>query len=234
MLLEICANSFQSAKNAQDAGAHRIELCQELSVGGITPSFGLIKEVKEQLFIPVHVLIRPRAGDFVYSDEEFNIMKTDIESCKSLGCEGIVTGLLKTDSTIDVERTKQLVDLAKPMQFTFHRAFDSVKDPFLALNELMQLGVESVLTSGQAETAEKGIGLLAQLIKKSHNKITIMPGGGVNETNVKKFIAIGCQEFHTSASVIYKEKSATLFSEQLTVSSPEKISAILNELTNEV
>jgi len=234
MLLEICANSFQSAKNAQDAGAHRIELCQELSVGGITPSFGLIKEVKEQLSIPVHVLIRPRAGDFVYSDEEFNIMKTDIESCKSLGCEGIVTGLLKTDSTIDVARTKQLVTLAKPMQFTFHRAFDCVKDPFLSLNELMHQGIERVLTSGQAETAEKGIELLAQLLKDSHNKITIMPGGGVNKTNVKKFIAIGYHEFHTSASVIYKEKSATLFSEQLTVSSTEKIRAILNELSNEV
>ena len=124
MKLEICANSYQSASNAEKAGAHRIELCAELAVGGITPSYGLLKKVMHDLTIPVHVLIRPRSGDFTYSDAEFQIMKENILICKELGVTGIVSGVLKLDNTIDIERTKELVAVAKPMNFTFHRAFD--------------------------------------------------------------------------------------------------------------
>ncbi len=129
MLLEICANSYQSAINAEKAGANRIELCAELAVGGITPSYGLLKKVMNDLTIPVHVLVRPRSGDFTYSDAEFQILKEDILICKELGVLGIVSGVLNLDNTIDLERTKELVETAKPMNFTFHRAFDWVLNP---------------------------------------------------------------------------------------------------------
>lgn len=234
MLLEICANSYQSAKNAHDAGAHRIELCQELKVGGITPSFGLIKQVTDDISIPVHVLIRPRSGNFVYTDEEFEIMKRDIELCKSLGCEGVVAGILTRDLSIDLKRTKQLVDLARPMQFTFHRAFDEVKNPIKALNQLVSLKVNRVLTSGQSETAEKGMDLLVQLIKACGDQITIMPGSGINEKNAKLFKNGGFQQIHASASTVIDDELIGLFSEPLTVSSPSKIKAILKAISDEI
>ena len=159
MLLEICANSFQSAINAQVAGAHRIELCSELAVGGITPSYGLIKKVIEKLSIPVYVLIRPRSGNFTYSEEEFNIMKADIILCKQLGCHGIVSGVLNTDNSIDSVRTKALIELSSPLPFTFHRAFDRAPDTFEALDQLIELGAGRILTSGQAPSAETGMDL---------------------------------------------------------------------------
>ena len=133
MKLEICANSYRSAKNAQEAGAYRIELCQELSIGGLTPSYGLLKQVIEIIEIPIFVLIRPRGGNFVYSDVEFEIMKTDIQLCKDLGCHGIVSGVLNSDKTIDLKRTKELVELSKPLAFTFHRAFDELENAKEAL-----------------------------------------------------------------------------------------------------
>ena len=141
MKLEVCANSYQSAKNARDAGAHRIELCQELSVGGITPSYGLKKKVITDLSIPTLVLIRPRSGNFVYTDEEFAIMKSDIKQCKALGVHGIVSGVLKEDKSIDIERTKELIALTRPLPFTFHRAFDEVENPEEGLEQLIELGV---------------------------------------------------------------------------------------------
>jgi copper homeostasis protein len=123
MILEICANSYQSAVNANIAGAHRIELCSEISVGGTTPSYGLLKKVMADIDIPVHVLIRPRSGNFTYSDIEFDIMKENIRICKDLGCAGIVSGVLHEDNSIDIKRTSELIELSKPMSFTFHRAF---------------------------------------------------------------------------------------------------------------
>ena len=160
MIVEICANSYDSAYNAEKAGAHRIELCSELAVGGITPSYGLLKEVIENLNISVFVLIRPRGGNFVYSDTEFEIMKRDIKLCKDIGCQGIVSGVLNADKTIDINRTEELVELSKPLQFTFHRAFDKVANAKEALEQLIDLGVERVLTSGQETSAEKGLELL--------------------------------------------------------------------------
>ena len=132
MQLEICANSYQSAMNAQKAGAHRIELCSELSIGGITPSYQLLKKVMKNLHIPVHVLIRPRGGDFIYSKEEFEMMKENILICKELGSKGIVSGVLHTDNRIDIKRTQELIALSKPLSFTFHRAFDEVPEPMRA------------------------------------------------------------------------------------------------------
>ena len=163
MNLEICTNSYQSAINAEKAGAQRIELCSELAVGGITPSYGLIKQVVNTLQIPVHVLIRPRSGNFTYSDDEFNIMKQDIQLCKELGCQGIVSGILNIDNTIDIERTQELAILIKPLSFTFHRAFDWVINPFEALKVLNNLGVDRILTSGQNTSAEKGVERLKEL-----------------------------------------------------------------------
>ncbi|AXG70943.1 copper homeostasis protein CutC [Kordia sp. SMS9] len=200
MLLEICANSYQSSINASTAGAQRIELCSELAVGGITPSYGLLKKVMHDVKIPVQVLIRPRSGNFTYSDAEFNIMKANIILCKELGCSGIVSGVLHKDFTIDLERTQELVELAKPMSFTFHRAFDWTPNPTEAIVQLADLGVARVLTSGQAENAEKGIELLQTLQKIVPNRLIILPGGGINPENVQLFIDAGFQEIHSSAT----------------------------------
>lgn len=202
MLLEICASNYQSAINAQEAGAHRIELCQELAIGGITPSYGFLKQVLEQLSIPVYVLIRPRSGNFTYSDEEFNIMKENITLCKELGASGIVSGILNIDNTIDIERTRELIELSNPLPFTFHRAFDWTPDPIEALEQLKHLKVKRVLSSGQNTTAEKGLELLNQLKAIAKSRLIILPGGSINATNAKLFKDNGFSEIHASASTI--------------------------------
>ena len=170
MILEICANSYQSAINAEIAGAHRIELCSEISVGGITPSLGLLKKVMHSLHIPVQVLIRPRSGDFHYSNAEFDIMKENILQCKDLGCAGIVSGVLHANNNIDIERTRELIELSKPLTFTFHRAFDCVTNPKESLKQLIDLKVDRILTSGLQPNAEKGIELLIELQQLAKNK----------------------------------------------------------------
>lgn len=198
MLVEICANSYQSAINAEIAGANRIELCAELAIGGITPSYGLLKKVMNELTIPVHVLIRPRSGDFTFSEAEFEIMKENILLCKKLGVSGIVSGVLFKDNTIDIERTQELVALASPMNFTFHRAFDWVLNPSTAIKKLANIGVLRILTSGQEASAEKGINHLIQWNNASN--IEIMPGGGINVSNIKLFQENDFKEVHLSAS----------------------------------
>ena len=207
MLLEVCANSYQSAKNACDAGLQRIELCQELSVGGVTPSYGLLKQVIENLDIQVFVLIRPRSGNFVYSDLEFEIMKKDIQISKDLGCSGIVSGVLNSDKSIDIKRTKELIELSKPLSFTFHRALDEVANPKEALEQLINLGVERVLTSGQKPSAEEGLSLLKKLNEIANGKITILAGGGINAQNAVKFKEAGLKEIHASASITINQDS---------------------------
>jgi len=199
MKLEICANSYQSAINAEKAGANRIELCSELAIGGITPSYGLLKKVMNDLTIPVHVLVRPRSGDFTYSDTEFQILKEDILICKELGVLGIVSGVLHIDNSIDIERTKELVEIAKPMNFTFHRAFDWVLNPIDEIKNLEKIGVVRILTSGQETSAEKGLNNLIEF-QKATSKITIMPGGGINQKNIKLFQENGFKEVHLSAT----------------------------------
>ncbi len=231
MLLEICANSYQSAKNAQDAGAHRIELCQELFVGGITPSYGLLKQVRDALSIPVFVLIRPRSGNFVYTEDELDIMKQDIQLCKDLGFQGIVSGVLNADDTIDLKQTKELVELSKPLSFTFHRAFDCVKNPEEALEQLIDLGVDRILTSGLQPSAEKGINTLKKLNEKAKGRITILAVGGINQNNAKRFKEIGLKEIHASASSTI-ESDGSLFSTPLTFSDSKKIKAILSVISH--
>ena len=241
MILEVCANSYQSALNAQEAGAARIELCSELAIGGITPSYGLLRRVMDNLKIPVFVLIRPRGGNFTYSNDEFQQMKLDIELCKKLGCSGIVSGILNNENSIDVERTKELVTLSKPLAFTFHRAFDWVPNPDKALEQLITLGVDRVLTSGQQKSAERGINLLKDFREKYQNKITILPGGGINADNVMQFKSFGFKEVHASATSFANVNEAPkismnsnkFFSEtKLAFSDKEKISAILKKIEN--
>ncbi|RIV35403.1 copper homeostasis protein CutC [Flagellimonas lutimaris] len=198
MLVEVCANSLESALNAEKAGADRIELCSELGVGGVTPSVGLITLVKKELNIPVHVLIRPRGGHFTYSDAEFEVMKADILACKELGVEGIVSGILMDDFSVDMERTQALVDLAKPMHFTFHRAFDWVAEPLEAIKQLEDLGVQTILTSGGETSAEKGVNHLDAWQKQT--SLTIMAGGGVSPKNASKFKDIGLRAIHCSGT----------------------------------
>jgi len=205
--LEICSNSTQSALNAQDAGAKRVELCDSLWESGITPSFGSIKKAREVLSIELFVLIRPRGGDFVYSDLEFDIMKEDIIACKELGVDGIVSGVLKADNTIDIERTKELIELSKPLPFTFHRAFDITPDLFQSLKELMSLKVDRVLTSGGLDNATKAIEVMSKLNEIAGGEIGILPGGGINETNIQDLFTTGCSEFHLTGNEMCKSQT---------------------------
>lgn len=203
MIVEVCANSLESAINAQKAGADRIELCVELGVGGLTPSYGLLKRIKEYVSIPINVLIRPRSGDFTYSDLEFDIMKTDIALCKELGFNGIVSGVLLKDLSLDVERTKELVALSRPLQFTFHRAFDWVQDPRATLRELELMGVDILLSSGLQKTSMEGMDLLWELHGNSDHCV-IMPGGGIRDTNVHQFKDKGFNAVHLSGVQFHK------------------------------
>ncbi|NIK90568.1 copper homeostasis protein CutC [Mangrovimonas sp. CR14] len=230
MVLEVCANSFESAKNAQLGGAKRIELCQELSVGGITPSYGLVKQVVDKLSIPVFALVRPRSGHFVYSTEEMEVMLNDIQLFKKLGCSGIVSGALHLEGTINVSQTKELIDASGDLPFTFHRAFDEVLNPKESLLQLIDLGVTRVLSSGQKSTAFEGITLLSQLRDLGLNQIKVMPGAGVNEDNILKFKEMEFEEVHSSASMIIGEgQGEGLFSKDtLTVTSTEKVKAMVN------
>jgi copper homeostasis protein len=235
MKLEICANSFQSAKNAEEAGAHRIELCSELAVGGITPSYGLIKQVVEELSIETYVLIRPRSGNFIYTDVEIEIMKNDIQTCKDLGCSGIVSGVLKEDNSLDVKRTKMLIEISKPLAFTFHRAFDCVSNPMETLESLVDLGVDRILTSGQESSVDDGLELLNQLKTKGGQNIIILPGGGVHPENTKKIMEAGFNEIHASASkpISNRNRSSYFGETQQTVSDKATIKAILKVIQGE-
>ena len=233
MILEICANSYQSALNAQNAGANRIELCSELSVGGITPSHGLLQKIAEKITIPVHVLVRPRSGNFCYSKDEFEQIKKDIKICKDFGFQGIVCAVLHSDNTIDIERTKELVELSKPLSFTFHRAFDCVPNPKKEILNLIDLGVNRVLTSGQKEKAIDGIELLKQLKEITENKIIILPGSGINSENVTYFKKAGFQEIHTSASKKVKNQNNVFFDKTIqTISDVTIIQEILKNIRN--
>ena len=199
--IEVCAASVESALAAEKGGADRIELCAALSEGGLSPSPGIIKYACENLSIPVFVLIRPRTGDFLYSNAEFETMLADIQASKAYGAKGVVCGMLTAEGTIDYLRMKMLVEYAKPMEVTFHRAFDMAKDPFTALEEIIKLGCTRILTSGQANSATQGAELLAQLVKKAGNRIIIMPGSGVKPENINSLAKLTkASEYHLSAS----------------------------------
>ena len=196
MIIEVCAESYEYAVKAEKAGADRIELCKDLHLDGLTPDYECAKKTIDSLNIPVFILIRPRAGDFIYSDEEFELMKQDIVKFKEMGCKGIVSGILNSDNSIDLKRTKELVELSRPIEFTFHRAFDIVNDPLIEIENLIELDVDRVLTSGQKDKAIKGLELLMQLKSISKNRIKIMPGSGINKSNIVNFESF--KEIHGS------------------------------------
>ena len=202
LLLEVCAFNVPSCIIAEQAGAGRIELCAGASLGGITPAIETIREVKEKVSIPVYPMIRPRGGNFLYSAGEISIMKQDIATCWSLGCEGIATGVQLPDGSIDIELLKRIVEWAYPMKVTCHRVFDRTPDPFKALEDIISSGCGRILTSGQKNTAIEATGLLAELADAAAGRIIIMPGGGVRSTNIDQLIAeTHAFEFHTSALI---------------------------------
>ncbi len=200
MFLEICAPSLSSALAAQAGGAQRIELCAALEIGGITPSLATLRLARESLHIPICVLVRPRGGDFYYNYAEFETIQQDVLLCKSLGMDGVVVGVLNKDGTFDLERMKILEQLARPMQVVAHRAFDQTPNPYEAMEQLIALGYDRILTSGQAKNVVEGTPVLKQLIQKAAGRITIMPGNGVAIENAAFVIReTGASEIHTSA-----------------------------------
>lgn len=207
ILFEACVDSIESSLAAEQSGADRIELCSDLNIGGVTPSYGTLKTVLEELSIPVHVLIRPRGGDFLYTSPEYEVMKRDVLFCKEEGAKGIVTGILNEDGTIDRTRSQELIDLARPMSVTFHRAFDFTRDVIESLDLLIELRVDRILTSGQEANAYSGINMIKRLVEHADGRIAIMPGGGINEKNIHEIIqSTGANEIHASARELVKSK----------------------------
>lgn len=199
-VLEIAAHSLMSAINAEAGGADRIELCTALQTGGLTPAIGLIELIKEHIEIPVHVLIRPRVGNFQYTSREVAEMTRSISLCKESGVEGVVLGCLTDQYEVDREVMTDLVDAAKGMDITFHRAFDLTQDPYKSLEVITDLQFDRILTSGQQIRVTGGIEIVKDLVQMAEGKISIMPGAGVNQFNAKKIILeTGCHEIHASA-----------------------------------
>ncbi len=199
ILLEICANSLDSAIYAEQAGAKRIELCSGLELGGLTPSPATILLARKKLSLSIFVLIRPRTGDFCYSEWEWEAILENIDWCKQAGVDGIVCGALLPNGNIDIDRTRQLVERSHPLPFTFHRAFDRTPDPFSALEQLIDLDVDRILTSGQGVNAIEGTAVLKQLVEQANGRITILGGAGINSNNVKSLVQnTGLKEVHLS------------------------------------
>ena len=241
--LEICVDSAISALNAQSAGADRIELCDNLGEGGTTPGYGMIISARNNLSIGIHVLIRPRGGDFLYSDTEYDIMRRDIELCGENGIDGIVTGILLPDGTIDVERTARLIEFAYPMTATFHRAFDMCADPVRGLEDVIATGASRLLTSGQQNKALDAVELIRQLVIQAGERLIVMPGGGIDETNAAQIItATKAKELHLTgrmeidSEMIFRRQSISMGSLpgnpefKRKIADPEKIKKIIESL----
>jgi copper homeostasis protein len=199
--LEVCCYDIESAINAIEGGADRVELCADRHLGGTTPSYGTMEVVRKHLNIPVFAMIRPRGGDFLYSAQEVEAMMFDIQMAKELGMEGVVLGALTKHGQVNAEAIKPLIEIARPMQVTFHRAFDLTPDATKSLEILISLGVDRILTSGQANTVAEGVDVLKQLVEVADGKITIMPGAGFNEENIVEILRkTKATECHVSAS----------------------------------
>jgi copper homeostasis protein len=241
--LEICVDNVESAMVAQHAGADRVELCNNLLEGGTTPGFGVISSARNNLCIGVNVIIRPRGGDFLYTDLEYDIMRREIEVCGECRVDGVVLGILLPEGEIDTERTAKLVELARPMSVTFHRAFDMCNDPFKGLEDVIAAGADRLLTSGQKNKAEDSIGLITDLIAKADGRIIIMPGSGINPENILTIArTTGAKEFHltgrkvTESGMIFRRPgismgaSSDLSEFSRKVADPDMIRSIINKL----
>lgn len=201
MTVEIVVYNIESALRAQEGGANRIELCDNPGEGGTTPSYGTIELVRQNVSMDVFVMIRPRGGDFCYTSYEFHSMKRDISQCQKLSVDGVVLGILNPNGTIDKKRCKELIDQARPLKVTCHRAFDMARDPFEALEDCIEVGFDRILTAGQQAQAVKGATLIGQLIAKANGRIAIMPGSGVNENTVGEIVSKSkAKEIHFSAT----------------------------------
>ena len=197
--LEVCVDSIEGIVAAQNGGAHRVELCANLLEGGTTPSPGLVELARKYCEIPLHVMVRPRGGDFFYSELEYEVMRREILIAKNSGVDGIVFGILDQDGSVDAQRSAQLVDLARPLSITFHRAFDMSADASSALGTLIDLGVDRILTSGQRQTAYEGLGCITELVRLARDRVIIMAGGGIKEQNVAEIMQVsGVWELHVS------------------------------------
>ena len=206
-LLEICIDTVESGITAERAGADRVELCDNLLEGGTTPGAGTIRVAVRELSIPVFVMIRPRGGDFLYSGLEYRIMKEEIAIARDEGAAGIVLGMLTPDGSVDIARTRELVELAAPLPVTFHRAFDMTPDPFRALGEVIQTGAARLLTSGQKSYVYESTSLVRELIKEAGSRIIIMPGSGINENNIASVMhATGATEVHLTGRKSIKSR----------------------------
>jgi copper homeostasis protein len=209
ILLEICCGSIDDAIQAEKGGADRVELCSALFLGGLTPSIGTILEAKHRLKIPVMVMVRPRSGGFCYTQAEMDTMERDAEAAIDGGADGVVFGVLEADGKIDVERTKRMRQLTGKRQAVFHRAFDVTPDPFKALEQLVDLGVTRILTSGQKDSVPEGVQLIAELIERAGKRIEILPGGGgLRPYNMREIIGkTGCRQVHLTAWGTAKDSS---------------------------
>jgi copper homeostasis protein len=197
VLVEACVDAIDAALEAEQGGAARIELCGELLQGGVTPSAGLIAAVWDKIDIPLFVLVRPRTGDFLYSDDELDVMRRDIEQAKLLEVDGIAIGVLTADGDVDMERMRSLIELAQPMSVTFNRAFDLVRDQDAAVDDLLALGIDRVLTSGGAATAQEGTARIRSLVQRVGDRMIVMAGGSINAGNVGELVAAtGVREVH--------------------------------------
>lgn len=198
-ILEIATSDYESTKNAVAGGADRIELCANLGEGGTTQSYGVIKKCRESFQTKIYPIIRVRGGDFFYTDEEFECMYHDALQCKELCCDGVVIGFLNRSGEIDLQKTAKIINAVYPLGVTFHRAFDRCADPYKAVEALIEVGCERILTSGQQLTATAGVNMIAELNKMANGRITIMPGSGVRYENIMDLaLQTGCREFHTS------------------------------------
>lgn len=224
MILEICAEDIQSCMHAQQGGARRIELCSALDQGGLTPGSGLIQLANQYVTLPIHVLIRPRGGDFVYDRKELAIIRREIENCKAMGCAGVVIGALDDDGDIDGRLVAQWVQVAYPMEVTFHRAFDLTSDPMESLDILAEAGVNRILTSGCAPTCVEGLDMLAKLVEVAAEGLEIQAGSGVSPDNIAQLHAAGIRNFHMSAREwVRSNVSSELFAMDYQRSSLEEI-----------
>ena len=200
MIYEICVDSVAGVRAAKAAGAHRVELCGDLLEGGTTPSRGTIRQARTIAGIGLQVIIRPRGGDFLFDDDEFAVMQGDIETAKAEGADGVVIGLLTPEGVVDAARTRELIAQARPLSVTFHRAFDMTRDPFEALEALVGLGIDRVLTSGQEASVLEGLPLITELMRRASGRIIIMPGGGITKRNVDRIVAAAQpREIHFAA-----------------------------------